>query len=84
MMVLHLLPLLEQRLQQQHLQQVQQMQPPAQRPQGHRVPAVVLLLVPPLVLAVLLQVLAVLLDLLDHQDPQVEDTMVAVINKILL
>ena len=79
MMVLHLLPLLEQQLQQQHLQQVQQMQPPAQRPQGHQVPAVVLLLVPPLVLAVLVQVLAALLDL-DLLD---RDT-VAVINKILL
>ena len=52
-----------------------------------RVPAVVLLLVPPLVLAVLVQVLAVLLDLdlldLDLLDPQVEDTMVGVINNIL-
>ena len=44
-----------------------------------RVPAVVLLLVPPLVLAVLVQVLAALLDL-DLLD---RDT-VAVINKILL
>ena len=52
-----------------------------------RVPAVVLLLAPPLVLAVLVQVLAVLLDLdlldLDLLDPQVEDTMVGVINNIL-